>query len=378
MHRAARFALALMAALLVAVVVPHRVARHRAQAFLDDPGSARTLGEGVAAWLEEGLDASSFSTGSERFDGEWLFGTHVMAALGFGQLAMVDSDPIHLVRMDAALTAARAPALRAFDRAAWDRDALDQLEHDRGHIAFLGYYGLALALRRNLGSGPHDGLEARVTDALKRRLEAAEPHLVETYPGERYPVDNAAAVGALAQHARAMGRPPPPVVSRWIGRLPKWRHPSTGLLLQSIAQDGVHAHDSGRASGTALAAYFLSFADQVASRSLYEALIDRNYDTVLGFGALSEFAEHDAGHGDIDSGPLVAGYSISGTGFALAGARIHDDRAHLVSMFQTAWLFGAPITRGGRTHFITGGPLGDAILFAMLTAVPGGSPQETR
>jgi hypothetical protein len=37
-------------------------------------------------------------------------------------------------------------------------------------------------------------------------------------------------------------------------------------------------------------------------------------------------------------------------------------------MAATAFLFGLPLSGGGRQRFVAGGPLGDALLFALLTA----------
>lgn len=371
-HRWRWRTMAVVAFGVVLATVPHRWGRHRAGAYVEGGEAPRALAAGVARWLEMGLGQDSFSTGSARFDGEWLFGTHVMAALGFGQLARTDPAhaPEHLARMDAALAALGSPELRAFDRIAWDRDAFDALEAPRGHAALLGYQGLALALRRRLGPGPHDELAAAVVSALTIRFAASDAGLVETYPGERYPVDNAAGIAAVALHAEAVGARRPPVVDAWLTHLTRWREPASGLLVQAVAADGRTALDAPRGSGTALAAYFLSFVDHEASRSLYDALVRSCYEPVLGFGAMQEYPPGVDGWGDIDSGPLVLGYSVSATGFALGSARVHGDHERFAALYATAHLFGAPVSDAGGISFVTGGPLGDAILFAMLTAIP--------
>ena len=167
-----------------------------------------------------------------------------------------------------------------------------------------------------------------------------------------------------------MGESRPPEVTAWLERLPRWRDPHSGLLVQAVAMDGVTPRDAARSSGTALAAYFLSFADGPTSRALYEAMMSSCYRPVLGFGAVREYGPRGPalGRGDIDSGPLVFGYSISATGFALASARIQGDDERFAALYATAHLFGAPVSRDDATGFVTGGPLGDAILFAMLTA----------
>jgi hypothetical protein len=72
---------------------------------------------------------------------------------------------------------------------------------------------------------------------------------------------------------------------------------------------------------------------------------------------------------------VVLGVGVSATGFTLGGARIHGDRALYTQLYRTADLFGAPHRSGNGRRFVSGGPLGDAILLAMLTARPLPAPR---
>lgn len=145
--------------------------------------------------------------------------------------------------------------------------------------------------------------------------------------------------------------------------------PASGFVIQRMgARDGA-AHDAPRGSGTALAAYFAGFADRSVARRLAEGLF-RHEATFFGFGAIREYAPGHAGHGDVDSGPVVLGVSVSATGFALAPARAHGYRESFDCIYRTTELFGAPVISGGRQRFLTGGPIGNALLLAMLTSGP--------
>ena len=79
------------------------------------------------------------------------------------------------------------------------------------------------------------------------------------------------------------------------------------------------------------------------------------------------------GAGDIDSGPVVLGFGVSASGFAIGASRAHGDRETFTGLYATAHLFGAPWDEDGSRTYATGGPIGDAILFAMLTAPRVGS-----
>ncbi|HVH46703.1 MAG TPA: hypothetical protein VM925_30385 [Labilithrix sp.] len=376
-----RALVALLAFVLGFATVPHRVMeREAAKWFRGDPTKTDALAAGLARWTSSHHDITpaSFATGSSRFDGEWLFAMYMMSAMGFGQLALDRADVRErsLERMETCLDAMLERRVRVFDSSAWNADALESVSAppgsaaDHGHVAYLGYAGLALSLHRVLHPASRfTEREEAIAQALARRIEASPTGFVETYPGEVYPVDNASALAALALHARATKAPFSPALVRGLEALR--RHgidPATGLLFQAVNVTDAKPRDAARASGTALAAYFLSFADAPTSRALFAALEKSQFRTVLGFGGMMEYPPgRKRGRGDIDSGPVFLGFGVSASGFALGASRAHANREMFTSLYATAHLFGAPLDEDGVRTYVAGGPLGDAILFAMLT-----------
>jgi hypothetical protein len=274
--------------------------------------------------------------------------------------------------MERAIDLMLSAAGQRFDTEAWGRDALSTLDGSDGHVAYLGYTNLALGLHRRLWpDSRYAETNDAITQALVRRYERSEIRLLETYPGETYPLDNSAAIASIALHARATHRDEPPLVGEWSALVRrKYLQAETGLLYQAVGASGAPV-DAPRGSGTALAAYFLSFGDAELSASLHRAVQRALARDVLGFGVVREYPdlpEASSGRGDIDSGPLVFGYSVSATGFSIGGCRVHGDEGCYRSALTTAWLFGAPLSQGGELGYVSGGPLGDAILFAMQTA----------
>jgi hypothetical protein len=351
------------------VVVPRQVASSGWSAsFHDEPERAALLPAGVDEWVQR---PGAFATGSSRFDGEWSFGTYVMAALGHGQVAVKHPAlaSSSQVSMDAALERLFRPETRGFDRDAWNADALDSLSSEQGHVAFLGYANLALSLRRWVGPSRFDADNDRITEALARRFARSDIALVETYPNERYPVDNAAAIASIALRDRALGLERRAEVARALRMLRERYVDDTGLLFQAVGPSGAPV-DRPRGSGSALAAYFLSFADPELSLGLQRAVRRELSSSVLGFGVVREYPAAQGGQGDIDSGPLVFGWSISAMGFSLGAAKIARDESAFRELWRAYYLFGAPREARERMHFVSGGALGDAILFAMLTALP--------
>jgi hypothetical protein len=320
--------------------------------YAGDPAVVAPLVEVVAGIVSAPLAAQDFGTGNARFDGEWWFGTYQMAALGFAQIG-------ELERASLAIDRAADPAVWAFDRDAWGDLALGQLADDPHDHAVLGYLGVALGLERALDTNNrHAALHDAVAAHLRRRLVARGDSPLETYPGEAYPVDNAAVLATLALHARATGQPPDPLVEAAVARWEAAWVAEDGLAMQTVGSNRV------RGSGTALSAYFLGFTHPALSARLAAGIHRQLAANVLGFGAVREYRRGEDGAGDIDSGPLIGGWSISATGFSLAAARRQRDAAWFADLYGTACLVGQP----GDAGFATGGPLGNAILFAMLTA----------
>jgi hypothetical protein len=298
-----------------------------------------------------------------------------MAGLGFTQHATAETDTAYFDLSSRCVEHLLSPDVRAFDTRAWrGDDAIASLESGRGHVAYLGYRNLLLSLHRERWpEAPHAELNDRVTAALVARVLASPIGLIETYPGMSFPVDNSPALASVIVHQRATGTDHGDAIRHWETAMrERYIDATNGLLIQRVnAVTGVPV-DKPRGSGTALAVYFLGLAQSPLSAELFAAQKREMKGRFLGFGVAREYGRLDSGGGDIDSGPIVFGYSMSATGFSLGGCRIHGDREWFAAIYANAAMVGAPMDRGDVRHFVVGGPLADAILFAMITAPPAG------
>ena len=353
---------------------PRHVVGHEAQRFLDDDlETERALADSVAEYVARAPTEEAFHTGSARFDGEWAFGAALMSIVGLAQV--VEAHPELRDRYVPAMEQAAAHLMReetfAFGRSAFGEGPLEGMTHGQGH-AYMGYAALALGVLREVHpetrfAAVHDTLIA----SLARNLEASPNGVIETYPGEAYPCDISSVVAAIGLHARLTHQDRSALIAREAALFrARWVDPTSGYLVQSISPSTGEPRDVPRGSGTALGAFFWSFADVSLSRELDHALLSQGRAEFAGFGGIREYGEGHVGLGDIDSGPVLFGVSVSATGFALSAARrAHDDEA-FASLFRTAALFGVSVPHGEGARFVSGGPLGNAIMLAMLTARP--------
>lgn len=356
--------------------IPHRWCALEAPAwFRGDVKLQSRLARGVESAITEELSQEQFATGDARFNGEWLFLTYMMAGMGFGQTAVEHSElrERHVELMNLCLDRLLSPQFREFDREAWGKNPINSLDTEDGHAAYLGYLNLLLSYHRTLvPDSKFAAINDQITETLIRRIEKSPTRLLQTYPGESYPVDNSAVIASIALHGQATSKNHQAVIDDWVKHCrEQFIDAKTGLLYQSVDWKSGFRVDAPRGSGTGLAVYFLSFADKSLSQDLFQAMRETLADSVIGFGTIREYPPTvTAQSGDVDSGPVLFGHSTSATGFGLAASRIHGDEQLFSKLYSTACLFGGPTDIGDQRKFITGGLIGDAVMFAMLTAQP--------
>lgn len=362
---------------VVRVVTPWWCGRDARRWYEGDPSVTGPLAEELIAF-EDDDDRRRTAPPAERFAGEWALVTHQMTALGLAQIAL--AHPEQRARLAPEVTRAALkswrPEMRGFGTRAWGEDALASLGSSHGH-AYLAYPALAVGMARLLDPA-FPAAKAREHDALiaayERRMLASPTGLIETYPGEAYPTDCAAVAGAIAVHGRVTGTDHTRVLARWAELVQRKQiDPASGFVIQRMGAADGRAHDVPRGSGTALGAYFAGFADRAVARRLDDALF-RHESTLFGFGAVDEYAPGTSGRGDVDSGPVVLGVSVTATGCALAAARASGRRDDFERLYRSTELLGAPVVEGDRRRFLSGGPIGDALLLAMLTSGPEVAP----
>lgn len=312
--------------------------------------------------------------GAEQFVGEWIFGTWMMAAAGHAQvgLAFPEHRDQQAERAAQAIDLAIADRSWAFDTQRWGDTAFSHLDGQGGQgdhdHAVLGYLGVSLGLLRllqpdNRHAALHDALVAYVSTRLQGT------HALETFPGEAYPVDHAASLATVALHARARGEAPPAWLEASLEDFEQRYVDPRGLLIQAVEPGTGELRSLARGSGSALGAWFLGHADPELALRLGRSIRAELATSRFGVDAVLEYSPADCGsaydcQGDVDSGPLILGTSVSATGFSLAAARRLQDEDWSRQLWATARTFGA--YDGYRFH--TGGPLGNAIMLAMLTA----------
>ncbi len=358
--------------------------RHANRYFENDLETQLRLQRGVEKWLARDLNTDDYTADSSLFQGEWLFGTYLTAGLGFGQMAWLHPElrEHNTLLMEQCIERILSEEVRAFDKLLWRQDPIEALKQpDSGdHAAYLGYFNMLLSLHRTLKpESEYARLNDDITAHLVQRLRQSSIFTLRTYPQERYPVDNCAVLGSIGLYDKATGADHSDLLDQALDYYrANYVDSSTGLLIQAVGAQG-EAFDDPRGSGTALGLYFLALGNLDLGKPLYRALRTELAGTVFRFGAVREYPRGTKNQMmDVDAGPIIFGFGFSATGFAVAGTRIYDDPEYFKHLYATANFAGAPWTDDDETVFITGGPLGTSILFAMFTALPEGYMEDLK
>lgn len=368
-----RLLLAAACVVLCTALVPRWVCGRLADRWFEaDVETQLALARGVARAVRAQRGLHFYQTGDLRFDGQSAIAVYQMTILGLGQIVLE-----HPETRDELLPAMRSAADRLVDARTlayaarkYGSHGVTRMRPRDGH-AYLGYINLALGVLRAVEpSTPHAALHDRLSRELGKRLLASPTAMIETYPGETWPPDVAAAMGSVGLHARLTGADRSGL-DAWAERFASCAVDDSGYLVQRLKSGSCTPLDAPRGSGTAVAAYFLSFSHPELSRRLEQAVAGVGRRTLLGFGAVREYAPGHRGSGDVNAGPILLGVSVGASGFALGAARAHGDRALYTELYRTAHLFGLPHDSDGEQRFVVGGVLGNALLLAMLTARPG-------
>ncbi|MEV4203370.1 hypothetical protein [Nocardia salmonicida] len=333
----------------------------------EQPGStARQL-----AFVRGAIDEGSDTAAQELFPEGYVF-SNALYGLAWVQAAHADSG-------------LRDDALRE------SRWALARLESDEGRAVFnprlQPTYGVFWAGWTNWLRGAILSLDSSDTAAVQQfstrsaeiaqAFSATDTPFLQAYQGQAWPVDSTVAMASLRLHDTLFGARYTPVIDRWLEQAKIRLDPATGLLPHQVSPTDGSMTTGARATSQTVILRFLPEIDPAFARNQYTRYRDQFLAHPGGFGpAVREYPKGVDGSGDVDSGPLVAGISLSATVVAVGAARVNGDRALAAAIGSEGELIGLPIDLPWSKRYAFGLlPIGDAFVVwsstaRLLTAAP--------
>ena len=314
---------------------------------------------------------------------EWSLFTMSYAAYAFTNMACLDSS----FRPEAARYVGLAigqllagPVARAF------RNSVASVSADSvTSVLYLGHLNLMLGCHRLLAPGsPYTALHDSLSARLFQRLAAAPNHCLESYPGGTWVPDNTVALASLFMHSELTGSPYRRFCADWVAFARQHlTDAKTGLLLSKPITRQQEAEEP-RGSHLGWSIFFLyRFAPAFAAEQyrLYQQHFSTN------FGVIRLYHERagslETSEGDVDSGPLILGYSIPANAFAFGNAVALRDWRNAQRLRRVIRFGSREITTSEEVHYgvrfvdLSVSPLAEALLLHAETMTPWRVPGAT-
>ena len=251
---------------------------------------------------------------------EWSLFSMSYSVYAFTNMAQLDSsfrpEAAHYTALaiQKMLTGTIAQAFRNHDAAV----AADSVTS----VLYLGHLNLMLGCHRLLDpASPYKALHDSLSATLHRRLAAAPNHCLESYPGGVWVPDNTVALASLHLHSDLTGSPYRTFCQQWVAYARQHlSDPTTGLLL-SKPRTRHQAAEEPRGSHLGWSIFFLyRFAPTYAAEQyrLYQQHCSTNFGVIRLYR--ERIGRYEISDGDVDSGPLILGYSIPANAFAFGNA----------------------------------------------------------
>ncbi|GAA4047811.1 hypothetical protein GCM10022409_37680 [Hymenobacter glaciei] len=189
-------------------------------------------------------------------------------------------------------------------------------------VLYLGHLNLMLGCHRLLDpASPYIALHDSLSASLHRRLASAPNHCLESYPGGVWVPDNTVALASLQLHSDLTGSTYRTFCRQWVAYARQHlTDPATGLLLSKPATRHQNAEEP-RGSHLGWSIFFLHrFAPAFAAEQYrgYQQHFSTNFGVIRLYN--ERIGSYETSEGDVDSGPLILGYSIPANAFAFGNA----------------------------------------------------------
>ncbi len=193
-------------------------------------------------------------------------------------------------------------------------------------------------------------------------FRTAKTPFLAAYPGQAWPVDSVVAIASLRLYDALVAPRFGQIARNWVTTAKAKLDPATGLLPHQV----VPQVSGARGSSQAMLQRFLIDVDPAFARTQYAIFKDK---FVTGLG-VREYPKGTTGAGDVDSGPLVFGRSLSATVVTVGAARVHRDPL-ADRLAREGELVGLPFSGLKTKRYLFGAvPIGDAFLAWSTSARP--------
>ena len=219
-------------------------------------------------------------------------------------------------------------------------------------------------------SGESDDFESdlaelqRQCDAWQNLLQESPVPFFQSYHYSVWPCDTLPAIHAMKTCDRITNQKKyQSTIDQWLIDAREQLDPTTGLIPHSNLADGDQT-GQGRATSQMIILRMLPDLDEAFARQQYTVFREQFLTSFAGIPCLFEYADGQGSSvGDVDTGPLVFGRSISATVFMMGVAEIYGDREVADAIAIAGEAVGLPWTWADEKRYVGGVlPIGDIMV----------------
>ena len=209
-------------------------------------------------------------------------------------------------------------------------------------------------------------------DEIAKSLAAATTPFLASYIGSAWPCDTFPAIHALVVYDRVTQEDRyAATVAKWLSDVHQRLDSTTGLVSHTSSLPDGNSVSIARATSQVIILRFLADIDPEFAKEQYTTFRDKFLTTFFGIPSVLEYPKGVRGQGDVDSGPLIFGRSLSATVLMMGAAQIYGDIDQAHAIAQAGEVVGLPWTSGEKKRYVGGVlPVGDIIVAYSHVARP--------
>ncbi|MEM7333454.1 MAG: hypothetical protein AAF490_15300 [Chloroflexota bacterium] len=206
--------------------------------------------------------------------------------------------------------------------------------------------------------------------AIAEAVSRSPTPFLSAYPSASWPVDMLPAMVALKIHGRLVNDDYEPIIEQWFTQLPSYLDTNTGLLPHRTQYATGRPLQGARGTSQVLILRFMAELDPAFATGNYNIFRENYVIYRWGLPGVLEYPKGIDGIGDVDSGPLLDGVSLSATAVMLGTSRVFGDTNLSNALWHSGEMLGFPIRWNGQKRYWFGIlPVGDAFVVWSKTAV---------
>ena len=209
-------------------------------------------------------------------------------------------------------------------------------------------------------------------DQIKFHLGRSKTPFMASYHGSCWPCDTLPAVHAMSTYDRLTNESRyKSTIESWVSQCRERLEPNTNLIPHTSASVDGAPSSGARATSQVIILRFLPDIDPKFAKEQYTGFRNRFTSTFAGIPAIREYPSGVSGHGDVDSGPLIFGHSLSATVLSIGIAQQYGDQELADAIARSGEVVGLPWTSRGKKRYAAGLlPVGEIMVAYAYVARP--------